>query len=144
MREDPGDDLLIGGAGTDVVTAGRGDDVLWGDPVPDPDQLPHVSRDTFWITGCFGHDVIEDFQPWDTLQLSYAITNAAGFDTDLNGTLNQGDAGVDEHEGRLRLNFAALNWGSTNPDQFPWTQDCAPVLEITGLTELPLADIEAG
>jgi Ca2+-binding RTX toxin-like protein len=55
-----GDDVMLGGAGADTLSGGAGDDLMAGGS----------GADTYVFNGDFGHDIIADFEPGDTLQFA--------------------------------------------------------------------------
>ncbi len=67
-----GNDDLSGGAGNDMLYGGKGDDRLEGGK--GNDQLTGgEGSDTFVFKAGFGHDVVKDYGPGDTLQFDPAI-----------------------------------------------------------------------
>ncbi|SUS06360.1 hypothetical protein DF3PB_2730001 [uncultured Defluviicoccus sp.] len=82
-----GNDILTGSIGSDLITGGAGNDVLSG----------AAGSDVFAFASGFGSDRIRDFTPGaDTIAFdaSLGIANFAALDTNTNGVLDRGDAGV--------------------------------------------------
>lgn len=67
LRGGAGDDLIGGGQGPDHLYGGRGDDILWGETGNDT-MTGGPGNDIFVIQG---YDTITDFQPGDTIAMSF-------------------------------------------------------------------------
>ena len=89
-------DILIGLAGRDTLDGSLGDDILEGG-VGDDILFGGGGSDRFVFDTAFGTDRINDFTPGeDVIQLSSAlgVTGFSALDTNIDGTLDNGDAGV--------------------------------------------------